>query len=113
MAETLKEVGNRYKVLATLGEGGMGTVFLVEDTTNGNQVALKVLSMKGAGGQVDQNAVLQFKQEFRIMSKLKHPNNCEVYDFGILPDGNPYFTMEVVPGKGLDEMIPLSPETFT
>ena len=113
MAETLKEVGNRYKVLATLGEGGMGTVFLVEDTTNGNQVALKVLSMKGAGGQVDQNAVLQFKQEFRIMSKLKHPNNCEVYDFGILPDGNPYFTMEVVPGKGLDEMIPVSPDDFT
>jgi putative nucleotidyltransferase with HDIG domain len=106
----LKEVANRYKVLATLGEGGMGTVFLVEDSTNGQQVALKVLSGKAG---MDDNQILQFKQEFRVMAKLKHPNNCEVYDYGMMPDGAPYFTMEVVPGKGLDELIPVAPEALT
>ncbi|MFP5503329.1 MAG: protein kinase domain-containing protein, partial [Candidatus Sericytochromatia bacterium] len=106
----LKEVANRYKVLATLGEGGMGTVYLVEDTTNGQQVALKVLLAEIGK---DANQLLQFKQEFRVMAKLKHPNNCEVYDFGLLPDGTPYFTMEVVPGKGLDEMIPVSVDELT
>lgn len=110
MAEMLKEVANRYKVLATLGEGGMGTVYLVEDTTNGQQVALKVLSSKIG---MDANQVLQFKQEFRVMAKLKHPNNCAVYDYGMMPDGSPYFTMEVVPGKGLDEIIPVAPDQLT
>ncbi|HEY9723146.1 MAG TPA: HD domain-containing phosphohydrolase [Oscillatoriaceae cyanobacterium] len=110
MAQTLTEVANRYKVLATLGEGGMGTVYLVEDTTNGQQVALKVLS--GQQG-MDANALLQFKQEFRVMAKLKHPNNCAVYDYGLLGDGTPYFTMEVVPGKGLDEIIPVDPDNYT
>src|SRR5690242_18519855 len=104
MAEMLKEVANRYKVLATLGEGGMGTVFLVEDSTNGQQVALKVLK-----SDMDEKQVLAFKQRFRVMAKLKHTNNCAVYDYGQMPDGAPYFTMEVVPGKGLDELIPVAP----
>lgn len=104
MAEALTDVNNRYRVLATLGQGGMGTVYLVEDSTSGKQVALKVMSPPNG---VDQASLLQFKQEFRIMAKLKHPNNCEVYDFGLLPDGRPYFTMEVVPGHGLDELIPI------
>lgn len=87
----------------------MGVVFLVEDTTNNRHVALKVLS-KIAGDASE--ALLQFKQEFRTMTRLRHPNTVEVYDYGQLSDGTPFFTMEVVPGKGLDELLPLSPDDF-
>lgn len=87
----------------------MGVVFLVEDTTTSRQVALKVLS-KIAGDP--QEALLRFKQEFRTMTRLRHPNTVEVYDYGQLSDGTPFFTMEVVPGHGLDERLPLSAEEF-
>ncbi|MDB5099131.1 MAG: serine/threonine protein kinase [Cyanobacteria bacterium RYN_339] len=94
------DAGNRYKVLEKLGEGGMGSVWLVEDATRGRQVALKALA--GQAG-MDEATFLGFKQEFRTMAKLRHPNTCEVFDYGRLPDGTPYYTMEVVPGTGLDE----------
>ncbi|MBM3267130.1 MAG: diguanylate cyclase [Candidatus Sericytochromatia bacterium] len=103
----IDQLTNRYKVLSTLGEGGMGVVFLVEDTTTGRQVALKVLS-KVSGDPTE--AHLRFKQEFRTMTRLRHPNTVEVYDYGQLSDGTPFFTMEVVPGHGLDERLPLPAE---
>ncbi|MEB3328253.1 MAG: HD domain-containing phosphohydrolase [Candidatus Sericytochromatia bacterium] len=108
---TLREVGNRYKTLSTLGEGGMGAVLLVEDTTSAERVALKVLSPKlerFEGGEAA--AALLFKREFRAMARFQHPNNCQVFDFGTLPDGDPYFTMEFVEGQGLDELLPLTEE---
>lgn len=106
---TTEQIASRYTVIKQLGEGGMGLVSLVEDSTTGQKVALKVLSSKlGA----TEETLLQFKQEFRLMSALKHPNCCQVYDFGVLPDGAPYLTMEVVPGHGLDEIVPLPAERF-
>jgi diguanylate cyclase (GGDEF)-like protein len=109
---TTEQIASRYNVIKKLGEGGMGLVSLVEDTTNGQKVALKVLSAKlGA----TEETILTFKQEFRTMSQLQHPNCCAVYDFGLLPDGAPWLTMEVVPGHGLDELVPegFSEEEFT
>lgn len=102
----IDQLTSRYKVLRTLGEGGMGCVYLVEDTVMGAQLALKVLSK--LAGETEE-ATLRFKQEFRTMTRLRHPNTVEVYDYGQMPDGTPYFTMEVVPGQGLDEMLPLDP----
>ncbi|MBM3276164.1 MAG: protein kinase, partial [Candidatus Sericytochromatia bacterium] len=46
------------------------------------------------------------------MTRLRHPNTVEVYDYGQLSDGTPYFTMEVVPGHGLDEKLPISADDF-
>jgi serine/threonine-protein kinase len=105
----IDQLTNRYKILSTLGEGGMGVVFLVEDTTSNRQMALKVLS-KIAGDPHE--ALLRFKQEFRTMTRLRHPNTVEVYDYGQLSDGTPFFTMEVVPGQGLDESLPIASEQF-
>ncbi|MEB3197233.1 MAG: diguanylate cyclase [Candidatus Sericytochromatia bacterium] len=106
---TSEVIASRYRVIKKLGEGGMGLVNLVEDTTTHQEVALKVLSSKLGASE---EAILQFKQEFRQMAALRHPNCCAVYDFGQLPDGSPFLTMEVVPGQGLDEMLPLDNETF-
>ena len=46
------------------------------------------------------------------MTQLRHPNCCAVYDYGEMADGAPYFTMEVVPGQGLDEALPIAPGRF-
>src|ERR1035437_9763785 len=94
----------------------MGLVWRVKDTTNGQEVALKVISQRygnfAGGGLPSEKSVLQFKQEFRLMTQLRHPKCCEVYDYGVTPDGAPYFTMEVVDGRGLDELVPLSATQF-
>ncbi|MEB3285060.1 MAG: HD domain-containing phosphohydrolase [Candidatus Sericytochromatia bacterium] len=108
MTELLSEISGRYKALSTLGEGGMGVVVLAEDSTNGARVALKVLDPKGKTepAALAESALL-FKREFRAMSRFRHPNNCEVFDYGLLSGERPYFTMEHVEGEGLDALLPL------
>ncbi len=100
---------NRYRTIRSLGAGAMGSVWLVEDESTGVEVALKEIKRELANTE---KLLLHFKQEFRLMSQLRHPNCCGVYDYGVLEDGSPYFTMEVVPGQGLDEIAPLEPERF-
>ncbi len=102
-------LANRYQVLRTLGEGAMGLVLHVHDTSLDQEMALKVISGKVGANE---KTILQFKQEFRLMTQLRHPNCCAVYDYGVLEDGDPYFTMEVVPGQGLDETGPLDEDAF-
>ncbi|MDB5099951.1 MAG: hypothetical protein JWM80_4372, partial [Cyanobacteria bacterium RYN_339] len=102
-------LAHRYHLRRPLGQGGMGLVWLAEDTLQGGDVALKVLTEQLATNQA---SVLQVKQEFRLMTQLRHANCCEVYDYGFLADGQPYFTMEVVPGDGLDHLLPLTPARF-
>jgi diguanylate cyclase (GGDEF)-like protein len=98
----LLKTDERYRVLERLGEGAMGAVYLVEDAGSGERRAMKVLL---PGTEPDEAAKLRFKQEYRVMARLRHPNLCEVYDYGTLPDGAPYFTMEFVPGRPLDELV--------
>ena len=102
---TTELLDNRYKILQSLGEGAMGMVYLVEDGTTGQALAMKVLSRQM---EANEKSFLQLKQEFRVMAQLRHPNCCAVYDYGQLPDGAPFLTMELVPGHGLDEILPLA-----
>ena len=102
-------IANRYQLLGDLGEGAMGRVCRVLDLTTGRELAMKVQALPAmqARPPARQAAMLRFKQEFRLMTRVRHPNCCAVHDFGVLPDGRPYFTMELVPGHGLDELLPL------
>ncbi len=83
----------------------MGMVYLVEDGTTGQALAMKVLSRQV---EASEKSFLQLKQEFRVMAQLRHPNCCAVYDYGQLPDGAPFLTMELVPGHGLNEILPMT-----
>lgn len=109
--ETL-DLGNRYRLIRPLGTGGMGEVYLVEEVATGAQRALKVLAASLFEGAQGPSLVAAFKQEYRTMSRLRHPNTCEVFDYGSLPDGRPYMTMEYISGHALHDDIPLAPETF-
>lgn len=99
----------RYRVVERLGEGGMGVVYRVVDETSGATVALKTLPLRAGP---DDRRLLLFKTEFWAMTRLRHPNLPEVYDFGRLEDGTPYFTMELIEGADLKDCVPLPLHRF-
>ena len=90
--------GTRYRLLGKLGQGGMGGVFRVEDSTLEREVALKVINVDDPGLSA------RLLQEARVIAKLEHPGIVPVHDAGTLPDGRPYYTMKLVQGNRLDEL---------
>lgn len=92
-----------YKVVEFLGEGGMGTVFSVEHIALGRSYALKVLRSKVVDS--DARAAQKFLREARTAARVRHPNIVDVFDFGYLPDGRPYFVMELLEGESLADRV--------
>lgn len=95
-------LANRYRVRAKLGRGGMGTVYEVDDTIQGGSLAMKVIRSKGP---MTPEQRLRFMEEFRAMSRLRHPNTLEVHDYGQLDEASAFFTMEIVSGQELGQLI--------
>ncbi|HEY3176398.1 MAG TPA: serine/threonine-protein kinase [Candidatus Polarisedimenticolia bacterium] len=91
--------GTRYRLIGTLGHGGMGTVHLVEDTELGREVALKVLSLPDEAGDLSARLIA----EARLLARLEHPNIIPIHDVGRLSDGRVYYAMKYVRGERLDE----------
>jgi formylglycine-generating enzyme required for sulfatase activity/serine/threonine protein kinase len=91
----------RYEILKPLGRGGMGAVFLAQDTKLGRKVALKVPSFGPDDGP---EALARFDREAHAAATLDHPNICPVYDVGVI-DGSHYLTMAYIEGKSLAETI--------
>ena len=92
----------RYRVLAKLGEGGMGAVYRVEHIRMGKILALKVLRSDLAK---QRSSVQRFHQEGRMVSRLSHPNTITVFDSGETENGLLYLAMEYVPGRDLAEIL--------
>ncbi|HTR53111.1 MAG TPA: serine/threonine-protein kinase [Kofleriaceae bacterium] len=95
-------IGN-YRIIEPLGEGGMGTVFRVEHVVLGRTYALKVLRSKVF--EKDSSASQRFVREARAAARVRHANICDVFDFGHLADGRPYFVMELLEGESLTERV--------
>ena len=92
---------SHYRILSKLGAGGMGEVYLAEDTRLGRKVALKLLR---AGLATDEEARRRFTQEARAASALNHPHIITIYDIGI--DGaRDFIALEYVEGESLRTLI--------
>src|SRR5580700_1200896 len=83
-----------YSVVSRLGEGGMGAVYLADDTRLGRHVALKILPARLAA---DPERMRRFEQEARLASALTHPNVAHIYEIGETPDLQ-FLAMEYVEG---------------
>jgi WD40 repeat protein/predicted Ser/Thr protein kinase len=91
----------RYRVLAFLGEGGMGAVYEAEQDQPRRTVALKVMRL----GLDTPELRKRFAQEARILGRLHHTGIAQVYDAGATPDGRLYFAMELIRGAPLGEWV--------
>ncbi len=87
-----------YRVLDTLGEGGMGTVFLGEHTLLGRRAAIKVL-LPDLSAKRD--IVKRFFNEARAVTQIADPGIVQVFDFGFDADGAAYIVMELLEGESL------------
>jgi len=94
----LGQTVSHYRVLHPLGAGGMGEVYLAEDTHLGRKVALKVLPPDLTR---DECAKARFIREARSASSLDHPNVCTVYDIEEMPDGRLVLAMAYCEGESL------------
>jgi serine/threonine protein kinase/pterin-4a-carbinolamine dehydratase len=84
-----------YGLVRKLGEGGMGQVWLAEQSAPvKRQVALKIIK----AGQYDGSALLRFNLERQTLAIMDHPSIAKVFDAGSTPAGQPYFVMEYVSG---------------
>ena len=94
-------IDNRYKIIRSIGEGGMANVYLAWDTILEREVAVKILRGDLAD---DEKFVRRFQREANAASSLRHPNIVEMYDVG--EDNGKYFiVMEYVNGKTLKSLI--------
>jgi len=88
----------KYRVSSELARGGMGTVYLAEDTELSRQVAIKVLNSPDVTSDLRERMI----REARIIARLEHPGIVPVHDFGELPDGRLFYAMKRVRGDRLD-----------
>jgi formylglycine-generating enzyme required for sulfatase activity len=99
--QELPEQFGRYRILKKLGAGGMGAVYLAEDTRMRRKVALKVPHFSAATRAA---GLERFQREARLAGSIDHPNFCAVYDVDEI-DGIHYFTMAYLEGTPLSGKI--------
>ncbi len=91
-----------YKIIDTLGNGGMGTVYRAQHTDLGRTVALKIFTPQGKNHDL---FVERLKREGKLMAELKHPNVLSIYDAAVLKDGTPYLVLEYIKGEDLQKKL--------
>ncbi|BBM84700.1 protein kinase domain-containing protein [Candidatus Uabimicrobium amorphum] len=101
-------LNNRYQFQKTIGQGGMGKVYLVEDTFSGELVVVKECIPK----ENAQNVIERIKREYQFMKKIQHPNLVSALDF-FQQQGRYFIVMEFVEGMTLQVLIHSHPRSIT
>ena len=94
-------LGERYRIIALLGRGGMGEVYRATDLKLNQPVALKFLP---EALSKDQKSLNRFYNEVKIARQISHPNVCRVYDIGEV-NGIAYISMEFIAGEDLNSLL--------
>ncbi len=95
------ETVSHYRIVSKLGRGGMGVVYLAEDTHLGRQVAIKF----STAAPEDEQYRARFLREARAASALNHPHIARIYDYGETAAGQPFIVMELVTGEDLSRLL--------
>ncbi|HKR59657.1 MAG TPA: serine/threonine-protein kinase [Pyrinomonadaceae bacterium] len=91
--------GTKYRLIRELGHGGMGSVYLAEDTDLNREIAIKVLNATADSDELARRMV----REAQIIARLEHPGIVPVHDVGALADGRVFYAMKLVRGERFDE----------
>ena len=89
----------KYRLIRELGHGGMGTVYLAEDSDLNREVAVKVLNVSADESALTRRMV----REAQIIARLEHPGIVPVHDVGTLGDGRVFYAMKLIRGERLDQ----------
>jgi len=92
----------RYCLEGEVARGGMGLIVRVYDRVMGRTLALKALHEKH---RKETDLIRRFLDEARIASQIQHPGVAAVHDLGELADGSPFFTMKLVEGRTLSDLL--------
>ncbi len=92
---------DRYQLVRSIGQGGMGRVYLARQQKPHRDVALKILRNDLA----IVSHTRRFKLEIEVLGHLNHPGIAQIYDAGTTEDGSSYFAMEYVPGESLSDFL--------
>ncbi len=92
-----------FRLVKRIGQGGMGTVYLAEQTLIGSRVAVKVLHEHLAG---DPSLVARFYAEARAVNLIVHPNIVNIFDMNVVPPRRFYLVMEYLEGESLATAAP-------
>ncbi|MEW6208583.1 MAG: serine/threonine-protein kinase, partial [Acidobacteriota bacterium] len=98
-AETPDLTGTPYRIIGKIARGGMGAVFLAEDSKLDRRVAIKITA--DPSGELAR----RLAAEARIIARLEHPGIVPVHDAGTLDDGRVFYVMKHVEGDRLDEHV--------
>src|SRR5712692_3230706 len=101
----IQETVSHYRILKKLGAGGMGEVYLAEDTQLDRKVAIKFLPEESTA---DEKAKRRLVREARAAAKLDHPNICSIYEVGE-QDGHGFIVMQYLEGETLDSRLRRKP----
>ncbi|CAN5399305.1 hypothetical protein BH10CYA1_BH10CYA1_00240 [soil metagenome] len=97
-----RKIADRYELLGVIGEGGMSTVYRVNDIVLDKTLALKMLRKEFA---LNETSIKRFEQEARAVRSLTHPHLATVYDHGRTEDGSPYLVMDYIEGDSLSQLL--------
>lgn len=90
-----------FKIISLIGVGGMGAVYLVEHMSLRRQLALKILTPE----LVNEQNWQRFKAEAKILGSLNHPTLVKVYDLGIHAQAIPFYSMDYLNGRSIEEIL--------
>src|SRR5262249_1805345 len=93
--------GTRYRAVRFVARGGMGTVWLAQDTVLERNVALKILAPENSSADL----AARLLHEAAVLAQLEHPGIVPVHDAGTLLDGRTFYCMKYVEGQTLDQYI--------
>lgn len=105
LANDILPIGTKisdYRINGVISCGGFGTVYRATHVNSGDSAAVKVLHPELI---THDNDALRFKREVNVIQRLRHPNVVDVFDFGQLPDGRPFFVMELLFGETLEHRL--------